>query len=90
MNVSLTPELDKIVRQKVKTGMYHSASEVIREALRLLQSHDELQRQKIEVLKVEIKKGVDSLNSGQGVKMTDEIFEKVKQRGRKRLAELKD
>ncbi len=34
MNVNLTPELDRIVREKVKSGMYGSASEVVREALR--------------------------------------------------------
>ena len=34
MNVNLTPELDRLVREKVKSGMYGSASEVVREALR--------------------------------------------------------
>jgi antitoxin ParD1/3/4 len=42
MNVSLTPELEKLVQEKVKSGLYHSASEVIRDALRLLQERDEL------------------------------------------------
>lgn len=36
MNVSLTPELEKFVQGKVESGLYHSASEVIREGLRLL------------------------------------------------------
>lgn len=40
MNVSLTPELAKLVDEKVATGMYGSASEVIREALRLLDERD--------------------------------------------------
>ena len=30
MNVSLTPKLEKLVNEKVKTGLYHSASEVVR------------------------------------------------------------
>ncbi len=34
MNISLTPELENLVNQKVTSGLYHSASEVIREALR--------------------------------------------------------
>ncbi|MFA6286719.1 MAG: type II toxin-antitoxin system ParD family antitoxin [Opitutaceae bacterium] len=34
MNISLTPELDKMVKAKVETGLYNNASEVIREALR--------------------------------------------------------
>jgi antitoxin ParD1/3/4 len=40
MNVSLTPELERFVGAKVKSGRYNSASEVIREALRLLEEHE--------------------------------------------------
>jgi antitoxin ParD1/3/4 len=40
MNVSLTPELEKFVSAKVGSGRYNSASEVVREALRLLEEHD--------------------------------------------------
>ncbi|MDQ6678562.1 MAG: type II toxin-antitoxin system ParD family antitoxin [Acidobacteriota bacterium] len=40
MNVSLTPELEKFVSGKVESGRYNSASEVVREALRLLEQHD--------------------------------------------------
>jgi len=40
MNVSLTPELDSFVAGKVESGRYNSASEVVREALRLLEEHD--------------------------------------------------
>ena len=40
MNVSLTPELEKFVVTKVESGRYNSASEVVREALRLLEEHD--------------------------------------------------
>ena len=36
MNVSLTPDLERFVREKVDSGLYNSASEVVREALRLL------------------------------------------------------
>ena len=40
MNVSLTPELEKFVSTKVESGRYNSASEVVREALRLLEEHE--------------------------------------------------
>ncbi len=40
MNVSLTPELEKFVSAKVESGRYNSSSEVVREALRLLEQHD--------------------------------------------------
>src|ERR1039458_7952807 len=41
MNVSLTPELEQFVSTKVGSGRYNSASEVVREALRLLEEHDQ-------------------------------------------------
>jgi len=41
MNVSLTPELEKLVNEKVKSGLYQTASEVVREALRLLKLRDD-------------------------------------------------
>lgn len=43
MNVSLTPELERLIRQRVESGLYTSASEVVREALRLLEERDKLQ-----------------------------------------------
>ena len=64
MNVSLTPELEMIVEEKVKGGMYNSASEVMREGLRLLQQRDEMRETKLKALRVEIQKGIDDLEGG--------------------------
>lgn len=44
MNVSLTPSLEKFIQEKVDSGMYNSASEVIREALRLLAARENKQK----------------------------------------------
>ncbi len=41
MNISLTPELEKAVKEKVDSGLYNNASEVIREALRLSLKQDQ-------------------------------------------------
>ncbi len=67
MNVSLTPELEGIVEQKVKSGMYSSASEVVREGLRLLQKRDEAHESKLNALRAEIQKGIDDLEAGRVV-----------------------
>ncbi|MEP6789427.1 MAG: type II toxin-antitoxin system ParD family antitoxin [Acidobacteriota bacterium] len=64
MNVSLTPELESIVNQKVESGMYNSASEVVREGLRLLQQRDEMRETKLTALRAEIQKGIDDLEAG--------------------------
>ena len=65
MNVSLTPELEKLVNDKVKSGRYNSASEVVREGLRLLQDQDELRRIRTDELRREIMLGVDQIRNGQ-------------------------
>lgn len=51
MNVSLTPELEKFVQDKVESGRYTSASEVVREALRLLEKKDHRDAERDEALK---------------------------------------
>jgi antitoxin ParD1/3/4 len=60
MNVSLTPTLAQYVEDKVSSGLYTSASEVIREALRLLQERDQLRQLKFADLKQDIQAGLDS------------------------------
>lgn len=64
MNVSLTPELEQIVSFKVESGLYNSASEVVREGLRLLQQRDQMREMKLEALRTEIQKGIDDLEAG--------------------------
>ena len=54
MNVSLTPELEQMVEEKVHSGQYESTSEVMREALRLLKRRDQLHQMKLEALRSQI------------------------------------
>jgi antitoxin ParD1/3/4 len=60
MNVNLTPQLEELVRSKVSSGMYTSASEVVREALRLMDERDRLRQAKLDELRGEIRKGLES------------------------------
>lgn len=60
MNVNLTPQLEELVRAKVASGMYTSASEVVREALRLMDEQDRLRSVKLSQLREDIRQGVDS------------------------------
>lgn len=60
MNVNLTPELEELVRSKVASGMYTSASEVVREALRLMDEQDRLRAVKLERLRKDIRQGLAS------------------------------
>jgi antitoxin ParD1/3/4 len=60
MNVSLTPKLEGFVKAKVKSGNYNNASEVIREALRLLQHEEEIRQRKMVRLRKALQAGLDS------------------------------
>lgn len=60
MNVNLTPQLEEMVRQKVTSGLYTSASEVVREALRLMDEKDRLQAAKLAQLRQDIREGLES------------------------------
>ncbi|MDR3674660.1 MAG: type II toxin-antitoxin system ParD family antitoxin [Acidobacteriota bacterium] len=67
MNVNLTPALEMLVQNKVKTGRYNSASEVVREALRLFEERDQIRQLQIQDLRKKINKGWASLERGEGV-----------------------
>jgi antitoxin ParD1/3/4 len=83
MNVSLTPELEKFVQSKVKSGRYLSASEVIREALRLLEERDRLYQARLADLQKEITIGIESAERGElydGETVIQELLEQNQQR----------
>lgn len=82
MNVSLTPELENFINVKVQTGFYGSASEVIREGLRLLEEQDVIKRKRIEMLNCEIDKGIASLKAGNTIS-NDELADHIKKRREK-------
>jgi|HubBroStandDraft_1064217.scaffolds.fasta_scaffold498232_1 antitoxin ParD1/3/4 len=81
MNISLTPQLEKLVQDRVKSGRYTSASEVIREALRLLDEKDRLLGAKLDQLRQDIREGVESGPA------TPWDPDEIKREGRKRRAE---
>ncbi len=86
MNISLTPELERYVHGKVQEGMYHSASEVVREGLRLLREKDELHQKKLEQLRQENQVGIDQADRGRVKPLTGKLVRDIKARGRSRLA----
>ncbi len=63
-NVNLTKQLDQFIEQKVATGEFQNASEVVRAGLRLLSERDEDRAAKIEALKSAIQVGLDDLDRG--------------------------
>jgi antitoxin ParD1/3/4 len=84
MTISLTPELEQLVEEKVASGLYPSAGEVVREALQLLQARDE--RLRLEELRSKILVGIEQLDAGRSVVLDEETLASIKRRGRERLA----
>ncbi len=76
MNVHLTEELERLVQTKVKSGRYNSASEVVREALRLLEERDELRALRKDELRKKIAEGMDAVKAGR-VQDGDAVFDRI-------------
>jgi antitoxin ParD1/3/4 len=79
LNVSLSPELENRVRQHVESGLYSSASEVIREALRLFEAYQGVQAANLAALKADIAQGVADINAG---RVREVSMPSIKERGR--------
>ena len=80
MNVSLTEELANFVKAKVSAGRYTSSSEVVREALRLMEKIEPQEAEKLSYLRQAWKQGIDSGDAG------EVDFSALKQEARARLA----
>jgi len=80
MNINLSPQLEELVRNKVASGFYTSTSEVVREALRLMDAQDRIRETKLVQLRQDIQEGLDSGTA------TAWNPDEVKQEGRKRRA----
>jgi len=83
LNVSLPTELENRVRQHVESGLYSSASEVIREALRLFEAYQGVQAASLAALKTDIAQGVSDIAAGQ---MREVSMAEIKEQGRAALA----
>jgi antitoxin ParD1/3/4 len=71
MNVSLTSELERFVNAKVESGRYNSASEVIREALRLLEEHDQARALQLTEFNQELGRRLASLDQHKHISPAD-------------------
>ena len=84
MHISLTPELETRVKAKVESGLYNNASEVIREALRFMDTHEDwIQEIKLARLREQLKAGIDQLDQGEGIAIEsraalDLLFDDIK------------
>jgi antitoxin ParD1/3/4 len=69
MNISLTPQLESMIREKVDSGLYNNSSEVVSEALRLME-----QRDKVERLREAVTSTQEQIARGEGISVTPEYL----------------
>jgi antitoxin ParD1/3/4 len=77
VNVSITPELDAFLQARVKSGRYQTTSEVVREALRLLERHELERDQAFQHLKAKLEHGAAEAERGELLD-GDEVFEELR------------
>ncbi|HEY9422921.1 MAG TPA: type II toxin-antitoxin system ParD family antitoxin [Thermoanaerobaculia bacterium] len=83
LNISLTPELEEFVSKRVASGRYQSASEVIRQGLRLLQEEEMSREASLDRLRNQINLGLDQAERGELLD-GEEVFEELERRSRTR------
>ena len=85
MNVSLTPELESLVEQKVASGFYQTASEVVREGLRLLVERDRVREARLESLRADVAVGIKQLDDGEFAALNEQVSARIRAGGRAKL-----
>ena len=75
MNVSLTPQLENYVKERVQEGRYGSASEVVRDGLRLLMDREQERTERLAALRQEVQRGADEIGRGETVSAEEAFAE---------------
>jgi antitoxin ParD1/3/4 len=71
-NINLTDHLDRFIERGVATGRYGNASEIVREALRLLEQRQQEGARKLQALRKAAREGFDEIDQGQGIVLKDD------------------
>jgi len=88
LNVSLTPELDHFVQSRLASGLYQTASEVVREGLRLLEERERTHAAALAELRAKIRRGVEQADRGELLD-GEAVFEEIRQLSARRRAKSK-
>jgi antitoxin ParD1/3/4 len=67
MNIILKPEEEQLIQEKLKSGKYETAYEVIVEALRLLEERDQNYEKWVEETREKVAVGLEQLERGEGI-----------------------
>jgi antitoxin ParD1/3/4 len=81
---SIGKHFEGLIESLIESGRYSTASEIMREGLRLIEEREDRRKAKLEALRAEIQKGFDSGPAEEA--QVDDLINAVKARGRQRLA----
>lgn len=90
MNISLTPQMEKWIQERVESGFYQSASEVVRDGLRLLREYEQLRAEALQDLRAELLMGLHDLEKGQARPFDESVVDQIKARGRQQIEDTTD
>ncbi len=79
MHIELSPELDRIVTDRLATGRYSSSLEVVAEALVLLDGHDQSRDAQLQEFNKELSLRLEELDRGEWVE-AEEVWEELERR----------
>jgi antitoxin ParD1/3/4 len=85
MNVHLTPHQESLVKAQVATGRYTSASEVVREALRLFEDQERLCQSRVQKLRADVQEALEQSARGESAPFDEAAAEDIKRRGKNKL-----
>src|SRR6266849_3734168 len=88
VNISLTPKLGAFLQSRVKSGRYQTTSEVVREALRLLERQEKEREEGFQQLKAKLERGAAQAKHGElidGDEVFDELRDLIEERRRARM-----
>jgi antitoxin ParD1/3/4 len=76
MNVTLTPELEAIIQQKIESGDFSDEGEVVQEALRQMHERD----CRLAWLRAEVAKGLEDIEQGRTIPYTPQLMDEIRER----------
>jgi antitoxin ParD1/3/4 len=90
-NINLTEHFNEFVDQQISTGRYSNASEIVREALRLLEVHEQVREAKLKALRQAAKIGFEEIDQGRGIalkdkKAVDRLFNDISSEVRRKIS----
>lgn len=85
LDISLTPELEQFIQQRVVSGQYQTASEVVREGLRLLEQQERDREAPFVALKAKLERGAAQAERGELVD-PDVVLKKIEKLAQQRRA----